>query len=134
MAETYLITAKTVEEAVSVAKREYEDSRHEVSYEIVEMPKKGFPGLGAKPAKIKVTVSKVMTVQSELGSLVADIKSLKNLTDREGRAGTEEKKPQPAQNDGERQKKPQNQNQSRGGRRPQGRRRDGVKKVYSLVF
>lgn len=114
MAETYLITAKTVEEAVSVAKREYEDSRHEVSYEIVEMPKKGFLGLGAKPAKIKVTVSKVMTVQSELGSLVADIKSLKNLTDREGRDGHEAKKPQtPAQApaEAEGQKKPQNQNQ-----------------------
>lgn len=122
MAETYLITAKTVEEAVSVAKREYEDARHEVSYEIVEMPKKGFLGLGAKPAKIKVTVSKVMTVQSELGSLVADIKNMKNLTDREGakeqkepeakkpRAEAPETKPQqPKQNQ---QKQGQNQNQN----------------------
>ena len=112
MAETYLITAKTVEEAVSVAKREYEDARHEVSYEIVEMPKKGFLGLGAKPAKIKVTVSKVMTVQSELGSLVADIKNLKNLTDRDGRDTRKEneaKKPQAAQAEGNgQQKKAQN--------------------------
>ena len=112
MAETYLITAKTVEEAVSVAKREYEDARHEVSYEIVEMPKKGFLGLGAKPAKIKVTVSKVMTVQSELGSLVADIKNLKNLTDRDGRDTRKEneaKKPQAAQTEENgQQKKAQN--------------------------
>ncbi len=108
MAETYLITAKTVEEAVSVAKREYEDARHEVSYEIVEMPKKGFLGLGAKPAKIKVTVSKVMTVQSELGSLVADIKNLKNLTDRDGRDTRKEneaKKPQAPQTEGNGQQK-----------------------------
>ena len=110
MAETYLITAKTVEEAVSVAKREYEDARHEVNYEIVEMPKKGFLGIGAKPAKIKVTVSKVMTVQSELGSLVADIKNMKNMTDRDGQAPKEPKEQKPQENpQGRKQQNQQNQ-------------------------
>ncbi|MBE6616943.1 MAG: KH domain-containing protein [Ruminococcaceae bacterium] len=82
MSETYLVTAKTVEEAVSIANREYGDENHEVSYEIIEMPKKGFLGIGSKDAKIKVTVTETKSV--ELGSLVADIRSMKNLTDRDG--------------------------------------------------
>ena len=92
MSETYLITAKTVEEAVSIANREYADSEHEVSYDIIEMPKKGFLGIGARDAKIKVTVTKTQAV--ELGSLVADMKSMKRITDR----GGEEEKPKPRQN------------------------------------
>ena len=46
--ETYIVKAKTVAEAIAAAKRDYEDANHEISYEILEMPKKGFLGLGAK--------------------------------------------------------------------------------------
>ncbi|MCR4904958.1 MAG: Jag N-terminal domain-containing protein [Clostridiales bacterium] len=119
MAETYLITAKTVAEAIAVAKREYEDADHEISYEIVKMEKKGLFGLlGARDAQIKVTVSKVVSVQSELGSLVADIKNLKTVTDR-GSSGTpavqQEKPQQPQkqqQNQPKAEKQQQNQNQN----------------------
>ena len=63
MSETYLITAKTVEEAIAIANREYADQNHEVSYEILEMPKKGFLGIGAKEAKIKITVTKSVSAE-----------------------------------------------------------------------
>ena len=57
MSETYMITAKTVEEAIAIANREYADEEHEVSYEIIDMPKKGFLGktdtAGAGPGASK---------------------------------------------------------------------------------
>ena len=81
MSETYLITAKTVEEAIAIANSEYADEKHEISYEIIDMPKKGFLGIGAKEAKIKVTVTK--SVSADLGSLVDDIRGMKNLTSRD---------------------------------------------------
>ena len=99
MSETYMITAKTVEEAIAIANREYADETHEVSYEIIDMPKKGFLGIGAKDAKIKVTVSK--SVSSELDSLVADLRGMKVLTSK-GDSGehapkTEKSEKKPAQ-------------------------------------
>ncbi len=93
MSETYIITAKTVDEAIAIANREYADADHEVAYDIIDMPKKGFFGIGARDAKIKITVSKVQKV--ELGSLVDDIRSMKTLTDRGG-SRTPEKKTKPA--------------------------------------
>ena len=93
MSETYIITAKTVDEAIAIANREYADADHEVAYDIIDMPKKGFFGIGARDAKIKITVSKVQKV--ELGSLVDDIRNMKTLTDRGG-SRTPEKKTKPA--------------------------------------
>ena len=93
MSETYIITAKTVDEAIAIANREYADADHEVAYDIIDMPKKGFFGIGARDAKIKITVSKVQKV--DLGSLVDDIRSMKTLTDRGG-SRTPEKKTKPA--------------------------------------
>lgn len=93
MSETYIITAKTVDEAIAIANREYADADHEVAYDIIDMPKKGFLGIGARDAKIKITVSKVQKV--ELGSLVDDIRSMKTLTDRGG--SRTQKQPKPAQ-------------------------------------
>ncbi len=95
MSETYIITAKTVDEAIAIANREYADADHEVAYDIIDMPKKGIFGIGARDAKIKITVSKVQKV--DLGSLVDDIRSMKTLTDRGG-SRTPEKKTKPAVN------------------------------------
>lgn len=47
-------TGKTIEEAVEAAAKELGVSQDSFSYEIVEMPKKGFFGLGSVPAKINV--------------------------------------------------------------------------------
>lgn len=91
MSETYIITAKTVDEAIAIANREYADADHEVAYDIIDMPKKGIFGIGARDAKIKITVSKVQKV--ELGSLVDDIRSMKTLTDRGGSRTQKQTKP-----------------------------------------
>ena len=44
--EEIIITAKTVDEALSKAEAEY-GSQGDISYEILEMPKKGFFGIGS---------------------------------------------------------------------------------------
>ena len=105
--DTYIITAKTVEEAISTAKKQYEDENHEVSYEILEMPKKGLFGIGAKDAKVKITVSK--TEKVELGSLVAEMRSMKNLTDRSGSGDSEKSAKKPVQNQQKQPRPQQNQ-------------------------
>ena len=78
MSETYIVSAKTVEEAMAIANREYGGAGKDISYDILEMPKKGFLGIGSKDAKIKVTVSE--TEEINLGSLVAEMKSYKMQT------------------------------------------------------
>lgn len=110
MSETYMITAKTVEEAIAIANREYADESHEVSYEIVEMPKKGFLGIGAKDAKIKITVTKSVSV--ELDSIVADLRSMKVLTAK-GDSGESRRDDRRDRKNNGRQNQNQNQNQNR---------------------
>jgi spoIIIJ-associated protein len=48
------ITGKSVEEAVQIALEKLEASRNQVDVDILEESKKGFFGLGAKPAIVKV--------------------------------------------------------------------------------
>lgn len=55
MKKEYIIAAKTVEEAITDARIRY-GSEGELSFEVLELPKKGFLGIGSSPAKIKVTV------------------------------------------------------------------------------
>ncbi len=50
-----IISGKTIDDAVAQACAELKLDRSEFTYEIVEMEKKGFLGLGSKPAVIKVT-------------------------------------------------------------------------------
>ncbi len=109
MNETYLIMAKTVEEAIAIANREYARDGKEVSYEILEMPKKGFLGIGARDAKIKVTVSESESskIGSELSSIVADLRGMKVHTNRGGSEADERPKKQNGQ------KKPTQQGQKK---------------------
>lgn len=55
MKKELVISAKTVEEAASDGAAQLGVSREDIVYEILEEPKKGFLGMGASPAKIKVT-------------------------------------------------------------------------------
>lgn len=126
MSETYLITAKTVEEAIAIANREYADETHEISYEIIDMPKKGFLGIGAKDAKIKVTVEK--SVSAELSSLVSDIQGMKSKTTRGGEdfrdnrrnSSSEKNRPTDKQKNQEKQRNPEGQKNSDKQRKPEG--------------
>ncbi|WP_221567509.1 RNA-binding cell elongation regulator Jag/EloR [Alkalihalobacillus sp. TS-13] len=51
------ITSKSVEEAVEEALTQLQTSKDKVEIEIIEESKKGFLGLGSKPATVKVTVN-----------------------------------------------------------------------------
>lgn len=73
--EEIIITAKTVDEALSKAEAEY-GSQGDISYEILEMPKKGFFGIGSAPAKIKVTINR------EQESILGEINSGSSTADR----------------------------------------------------
>lgn len=96
MSDTYIVTAKTIEEAIATANKTYADAEHEISYDILEMPKKGFLGIGAKDAMIRVTVNEIR--DADLASLVSDLKSMKLHTDRDGRQNDAKKsKPRPAE-------------------------------------
>lgn len=78
MSETYTVFAKTVDEAVELATKLYGGDGKEISHEIVNLPKRGFLGLGSKDAEIKVTVSD--SADDELGSIVNEIKNYKKHT------------------------------------------------------
>ncbi len=120
MSETYIVTAKTIDEAIAKANKLYADGDHEISYDILEMPKKGFLGIGAKDAMLKVTVNE--TKDADLSALVSDLKSMKLHTDKNGGTDREvgkteaqktenkqQNRQKPAQS--EQQNKPKQQNQ-----------------------
>lgn len=65
MSDEIIITAKTLDEAIAKAEAEYGD-QGDISYDILEMPKKGFLGIGATPAKIRVTVTPASDVLGDI--------------------------------------------------------------------
>ncbi|MBQ8401893.1 MAG: Jag N-terminal domain-containing protein, partial [Clostridia bacterium] len=95
--ETYIVSAKTVDEAMAIAQQKYGGAGRDISFDILEMPRKGFLGIGAKDAKIKVTVTEEEEIS--LGSIVAEMKSYRMQTDRDGQADKpkQEKPAQPKQ-------------------------------------
>ena len=48
-------TGKTIDDAIKAASEELGLAREDFSVDVIENPKSGFLGLGAKPAVIKVT-------------------------------------------------------------------------------
>ena len=108
MKNEVIITAKTVDEAMAQARRDYSSSENELAFEILEMPKKGFLGFGSTPAKVKVTITKALG-DVDLSDLVSSIRNMKITTDR---VGEEEKKPQKQENKNKNHQsgKPQQQN------------------------
>ena len=55
MEKTIIITGKTIDLAVEAAEATLGLSRENFTYEVVALPKSGFLGLGAQPAKVQVT-------------------------------------------------------------------------------
>ena len=123
MKNEVIITAKTVDEAMAQARRDYGSSENELAFEILEMPKKGFLGFGSTPAKVKVTITKALG-DVDLSDLVSSIRNMKITTDR---GGEEEKKPQKQEKGKhnhqsgkpQQQNKQQNQNQNKQQQKPQ---------------
>ena len=96
MAEEIIISGKTVEEAMAAAAAKY--SGENVSYEIVEMPKKGFLGIGSSPAKIKVTISTDDEEEIDLKGIVSQVKDMK-VTTNKGGSGFSESTDKPEKSD-----------------------------------
>lgn len=99
-----ILTAKTVEEAMREAREKYGSPENELSFQILEMPKKGFLGIGAAPAKIKVTISKALP-DVDLSDLVSEIRNMKLTTDRDG--GEDERPAKPPKQPKPQPQKPQ---------------------------
>ena len=55
MEKSIITTGKTIEEAVETALQQLGLTRDDVSYQVISLPKSGFFGIGAVPAKVQVT-------------------------------------------------------------------------------
>ncbi len=80
MSEEIIVTGKTVEEAMANAVAEYGSKN--ASYDIAEMPKRGFLGIGSSPAKIRVTINEEEELTLE--DIVSSVKDYKVTTNRGG--------------------------------------------------
>ena len=55
MEKTIITTGKTIDAAVEAALAQLALTRDDITYQVLAMPKSGFLGLGATPAKVEVT-------------------------------------------------------------------------------
>ena len=55
MEKTIITTGKTIDAAVEAALEQLALTRYDITYQVLAMPKAGFLGLGATPAKVEVT-------------------------------------------------------------------------------
>ena len=90
MSEIKYVTGKSVEAAMAAASAQYGNEK-DVSYRIVEMPKKGFLGIGSSPAKIEVTYEPE-DVTSIFENVVSEIKNMKVSTTKGSNGASENKK------------------------------------------
>ncbi len=96
MSEVYIVSAKTVDEAIDLASKLYGGKNKEISHDIISLPKKGFLGIGSKDAVIKVTVTD--ETDDDLASLVKEIKNYKSHTAVESGYYTPEEEKAPEEN------------------------------------
>lgn len=75
MKKDIIVTAKTVEEAAQLGASQLGASREDVEIEVLEEPKKGFLGMGAAPAKVKVTyiLKPLEAARNFIETLMADL-------------------------------------------------------------
>lgn len=92
MKKEIITTAKTVEEAMSEAYAKY-SAEGDISFEILEMPKKGFLGIGGTPAKIKVVIDDGED-DIDISDILSDVKAASVVTGRGGDGKPAEKKPE----------------------------------------
>ncbi len=59
---TEIFTAKTVEEAKKLASAKFGKNVNDIDFQVIEEPKKGFMGIGAKDAKVKATYVEAVPV------------------------------------------------------------------------
>ncbi len=115
MSESFIVTGKTLEAAVAEAKKQYGDG---ITYDIIQMNKGGFLGIGAKEAKIKVTVEGHDDV---LGSIVKEIKGYKSQTAPKTGYYEDDEKPAPEKKEKKEEKKPEQKRDDRHGKKNGGK-------------
>ena len=75
MKKDIIVTAKTIEDAAQNGAMQLGVSREDVEIEVLEEPKKGFLGMGAAPAKVKVTyiLKPLEAARNFIETLMADL-------------------------------------------------------------
>ena len=75
MKKDIIVTAKTIEDAAIEGASQLGVSREDVEIEVLEEPKKGFLGMGAAPAKVKVTyiLKPLEAARNFIETLMADL-------------------------------------------------------------
>lgn len=96
MEKELILTAATVEEAMAEARAKY-GAEYELSFNILQMPKKGFLGIGAAPAKVQVSLTKSLP-EVDLSDLVNDLKHMKMDDEPAQTNNTHNNKPQQKNN------------------------------------
>lgn len=104
MAQEIIVTGKTVDEAMAKAFSEY--SGVNVTYDVIEVEKKGFLGIGSSPAKVKVIIEDEED-EEDIAGIVASIKEMGIATNKggSGEAPKSEKKEKKAEKKAEKQEK-----------------------------
>ena len=99
MEKKIITTGKTIDLAVDAALAQLGLSRDDISYEVLALPKAGFLGFGAQPAKVQVTYEAPDPVpekpKSALGSASRSKPKAKPAPERKVEATKVEKKPEP---------------------------------------
>ena len=102
MEKKIIATGKTIDLAVDAALAQLGLTRDDISYEVLALPKAGFLGFGAQPAKIQVTYEVPDPVvvpekpKSALGSASRSKPKAKPAPEKKPEAPKVEKKPEPA--------------------------------------
>ena len=102
MEKKIISTGKTIDLAVDAALAQLGLTRDDISYEVLALPKAGFLGFGAQPAKIQVTYEVPDPVvvpekpKSALGSASRSKPKAKPAPEKKSEAPKVEKKPEPA--------------------------------------
>ena len=75
MKKDITVTAKTIEDAALEGATQLGVTREDVEIEVLEEPKKGFFGMGAVPAKVKVTyiLKPLEAARNFIETLMADL-------------------------------------------------------------
>lgn len=75
MKKDIIVTAKTIEDAALEGAKQLGATREDVEIEVLEEPKKGFLGMGAAPAKVKVTyiLKPLEAARNFIETLMADL-------------------------------------------------------------
>ena len=119
MSEEIIVTGKTVEEAMANAVAQYGSKN--ASYDIAEMPKKGFLGIGSSPAKIRVTFG-ADDDELSLDDIVSSIKDMKVSTNKGGSGETrrsDKKEAKPEKKQEKQERRPERRPEKKQDKRPE---------------